>query len=101
MRNRLTLQALLEELLGSKNVYFQPPTSAKMKYPAIRYKLSDIDNSHANNGVYLSQKFYELTLIDQNPDSEFVDKINQLQSARLIRPFVADNLNHWVFRIKY
>ena len=37
MANRLDLQALLEDLLGSRNVYYQPPESVKMNYPAIVY----------------------------------------------------------------
>ena len=35
---RNDLQKLLVEVLGSKNVYFQPPESVKMKYPAIVYQ---------------------------------------------------------------
>lgn len=101
MRDRLTLQALLESIIGSKNVYFQPPTSAKMQYPAIRYRLSNIDNTHANDGVYASRKQYEIIVIDYDPDSQFVDKVNQIQSADFNRHYVADNLNHWVFTITY
>ena len=101
MRNRLTLQAMLEDLLGSDHVYFQPMTSAKMQYPAIVYRLSDIDNTHANDSVYLSQKQYEIIVIDKDPDSPIYDKVNQLQSASFMRPYVADNLNHWVFTITY
>ena len=41
MANRLDLQALLEDLLGSRNVYYQPPESDKMNYPAIVYALED------------------------------------------------------------
>lgn len=101
MRDRLTLQALLENILESTNVYFQPPTSAKMNYPAIRYRLSNIDNTHADDGVYASQKQYEIIVIDYDPDSVFVDKVNQISSADFVRHYVADNLNHWVFTITY
>ena len=101
MRNRLTLQSMLEEILGSKNVYFQPPTNAMMRYPAILYKLSDIDNTHANDGVYASQKSYEIIVVDKDPDSAIPDRVNQIQSANFVRPYVADNLNHWVFQITY
>ena len=101
MRNRLTLQALLEELLGSRYVYAQAPTSGMMHYPAIKYRLSDIDNTHANDRVYASAKQYEIILIDPDPDSVFVDKINGLQSANFVRMYVAENLNHWVFTITY
>ena len=51
MASRLDLQTFLEELLESKNVYFQPPESVKMNYPAIVYALDDIDNVQADNGV--------------------------------------------------
>ena len=101
MRNRLTLQALLETILGSRNVYAQAPTSGMMHYPAIKYRLSDIDNTHANDGVYASQKQYEIILIDEDPDSVFVDKLNSIQSADFVRMYVAENLNHWVFTITY
>lgn len=101
MRNRLTLQSLLEELLGSRNVYFQPPTGAMMQFPAIVYRLSDIDNTHANDGVYASQKSYEIIVIDEDPDSLIPDKINSLPTANFIRPYISDNLNHWVFQITY
>ena len=37
-KTRLELQSVLEQTLGSRNVYFQPPASVKMKYPAIVYE---------------------------------------------------------------
>lgn len=101
MRNRLTLQALLEEILGSEYVYFQPPASALMHYPAVRYRLSNIDNTHADDGVYASQKQYEIIVIDADPDSLIPDKINQIPTANFVRHYVAENLNHWVFTITY
>lgn len=101
MRDRLSLQTYLENILGSRNVYFRAPTSGKMHYPAIVYDLSDIDNTHANDGVYASQKSYEIIVIDDDPDSVVVDKVNQIPTANFVRPYIADNLNHWVFNITY
>ena len=75
MASRLDLQTFLEELLESKNVYFQPPESVKMKYPAIVYALDDIENVHADNGVYSSHRHYSVTVIDSDPDSELVGKV--------------------------
>ena len=49
MRTRLELQSKLEELLGSRHVYYQAPESVKMEYPAIRYSRSDIDVDHADD----------------------------------------------------
>lgn len=101
MRDRLTLHELLCETLGSRNVYFQPPASVHMQYPAIVYRLSNIRNQHANDDVYASSKQYEITVIDHDPDSGLPDKVNQLQSARFARAYASDNLNHWIFEIFY
>lgn len=97
MPSRLELQTLLENILGSRNVYFQPPESVKMKYPAIVYGLDDIENSFADDGVYLSKKKYLVTVIDEDPDSPIVDKVAALPTCRFNRRFQSDNLNHDVF----
>ena len=38
MGTRLELQSKLEEILGSRQVYYQPPETVKMEYPAIVYR---------------------------------------------------------------
>ena len=101
MANRLDLHTLLEEILGTRNVYFQPPESIKMNYPAIVYGLESIRSNHADNGVYLSNRRYMVTLIDKNPDSLFVDEIVKLQSCQFDRHFKSENLNHWVFSLYF
>ncbi len=101
MPRRLKLQTLLEELLGSRNVYFQPPESVKMKYPAIVYGLEDIENAFANDRVYLSKRKYLITVIDEDPDSEIVEKVSQLPACRFNRHFESDNLNHDVFILEF
>lgn len=101
MARRLDLQKKLEELLGSRNVYFQPPESVKMNYPAIRYSLNDIVTAHADNEVYTSTKRYEITVIDEDPDSEIPDKILAMQMCTFDRPYQSDNLNHWVFSLYF
>lgn len=101
MGTRVELQSLLEEVLGSRNVYFQPPSDIHMKYPAIVYARSRIANDHANDDVYRQSLSYELTVIDANPDSEIVTKISKLPMCRHDRHFTSDNLNHDVFTIHY
>ena len=101
MAKRIELQAILEEILGSRNVYFQPPASVKMKYPAIVYKRKSINTLRANDSIYRQLPEYELVLIDPNPDSQFVDKLMQLRYCRYDRHYAADNLNHDVFSIHY
>lgn len=101
MASRLDLQSMLESLLESRNVYFQPPESIKMKYPAIVYGLDDIENTFADDGVYLSLKKYSVTFIDKNPDSELVDKLAKLPTCRFNRHYKSENLNHWVFLLYF
>lgn len=101
MGTRVELQSLLEEVLGSRNVYFQPPSDIHMKYPAIVYARSRIANDHANDDVYRQSLSYELTVIDANPDSEIVTKVSKLSMCRHDRHFTSDNLNHDVFTIYY
>ena len=101
MASRLKLQTELEELLGSENVYFQPPSSVKMKYPAIKYSLSNIEIKHADDISYNNKRVYELILIDSNPDSEFVDKLLQLPYCSFDRFYPSDNLNHYSFTLYY
>ena len=99
MANRLDLQALFEAILESPNVYFQPPSSVKMSYPAIVYSKSDIKNRFASDEVYNQSNHYTLTVIDLVPDSEVIDKISKLPKVKFDRHFTSDNLNHDVFSI--
>lgn len=98
---RLELHEILCTILGSRNVYFQPPESIKMNYPAIVYSLDDIDNQYANDGVYLSHRRYSVTVIDKKPDSEIVGKVSALPNCKFNRPYQKDNLNHYVFTLFY
>lgn len=99
MNTRLGLDATLRDILGSSNVYFQPPENLKMRYPCIRYSLYDIQNGHADNLPYLSNNAYQLILIDPDPDNPYVNKIKDLPLCSFDRYYTADNLNHYVFTI--
>ena len=102
MASRLELHEELCALLGSRNVYFQPPESVRLKYPCIVYSLSGVNKINANNKHYKSDKRYEITVIDSDPDSEFSDKIlEHFQMCSFDRAFVSDNLNHWVHSLYY
>lgn len=101
MHDRLGLHEELCKILGSRNVYFQPPVSVSMKYPAIVYERDNIRNEHANDSVYMQPRVYSLTVIDSDPDSEIVEKISKLPKCSFSRHFTSDNLNHDVFTIYY
>lgn len=98
---RLKLQEKLEVLLGSRNVYYQPPESVKMEYPCIRYSKSSIDSKHADNVKYVNTTAYDITVIDTLPDNDVIMKILDLPMTSFDRHYVSDNLNHDVIRIYY
>lgn len=101
LSQRLLIQTQLEELLGSRNVYFQPPANVKMAYPCIVYARDYVTTSHADNKPYRRAKRYQVTVIDRNPDSEIPDKIGNLPKSQFERHFTADNLNHDVFSVYF
>jgi len=100
-RTRLTLQTKLEELLGSRNVYYQPPENLKMEYPCIRYSKSEIRSLYANNIKYLSNDVYDLVVISKKPDHPVIQKLLDLPYSEFDRHYVSDNLNHDIIRIFY
>lgn len=105
MAKRLELHEILCEIInitepnGDRHVYFQPPESLKMNYPAIRYTLSKVKTNKANNRVYQKDRGYSVTLIDKNPDSGYVDKILEIPYCSFNNAYIADNLNHFNFTI--
>ena len=101
MGKRLDLDAKFEELLGSNEVYFQPPASVKMQYPAIVYRRYNINNEHADDEVYMQSLEYEAIVIDRDPDSEIVMKVSRLPRCRHERHYTADGLNHDAFKLIY
>jgi len=101
MGSRLDLQTILESILGSEYVYFQPPPTISMTYPCIIYQKTDLDTKFANNKPYAFKKQYSITYIDRNPDSSIPDAISLLETCIFDRRFTADNLYHDVFTIYF
>ena len=99
MASRTDLQTLLETILGSSNVYFQPPPNTMMNYPCIKYERTDIHTKFADDTPYYHAKEYTLTVIDSNPDSLIPDAIAMLPRCGFDRSFKKDQLNHDVFTI--
>ena len=99
MHHRTDFGTLLKTLCP--NVYFQPPPSVQMVYPAIRYERTRIDNTSADNIPYIQDVGYLVTVIDKNPDSQIVSDVSKLPKCRFNRHYTADNLNHDVFLIYY
>lgn len=101
MGTRLELHEVLCDILGSRNVYYQPPESIKMNYPAIVYSRNDISNKYGDDIPYMQSVSYQVTVIDKDPDSTIVSDIAKLPYCRFNRHFTSDNLNHDVFTLYY
>lgn len=101
MASRLKLHSELVDILGSNNVYFNPPESVKMKYDAIRYKRTKIESIFANNSVYKQDNCYEIIAIYRNPDSDLPIKLSRLPKCSHDRQYKSDNLIHDVFTIYF
>ena len=99
MASRLKLHEILCGIVN--NVYYQPPSTVKMKYPAIVYAREDIDNVFADDSVYAQSHSYQITVIDENPDSEIVMAVSKLPRCRFNRHFTSENLNHDTFILIY
>lgn len=95
------LQELLEGILGSKNVYFQPPSGKKMSYPAIVYDLDYINKFYGDNESYLSMKRYTITYIDRMPDMTVPDKIIELPYCTYSRFYTTEDFNHYMFKLYF
>ena len=49
MTRRNELHEKFCDLLGSRNVYFQPPESVRLVYPCIIYRLGNFNVKHADD----------------------------------------------------
>ena len=99
---RYELHEKLCEVLGSRNVYFQPPDKSKIKYPCIIYH-TDVGRGYsADNRNYIFRDSYMVIVIDKDPDSQIPDRL--METFPMIRksgPYRADNLNHYPYTLYY
>lgn len=100
-RSRLELQDLLEETIGSTEVYFQKPVNTKMVYPAIVYDLVGLNKKHADNLGYHTNKRYTITYITDDPDDPIIFRISGLPMCSFDRGFVLKGLRHYTYNIYF
>lgn len=97
LTRRTELQGILEEILGSSNVYFQPGEGRTLNYPCITFERDNGSTKHAGNKPYAWQQRYQVTYIDREPDSIVIDKLYELPLCVFNRHFATSGLNHDVF----
>jgi hypothetical protein len=104
MADRLKLDSELSKILGSRNLYYQPPSNIKMKYPCFVYSLSDPTIKYADNSTYFYINHYQVIYIDSNPDNVSIiigKMLGTFDRISVNTPYVADNLNHCPFNLYY
>ena len=99
MAARLELQALLVDLLGSSNVYFQPTSNHRLSYPCILYSIDGRPTEHADGAPYVYRVRYQVTYIGDDPDTDVPKKIAMLPMCSFDRTYTTNNLIHEVFNL--
>jgi len=101
---RLALHKLLKSIaaeIPGTVVYFQPPEDTKMTFPAIRYTKSVKKNTQADNRVYSQQQFYDIIVIEHDPEKPLADLVSKFPGVQCGTSYKANNLYHEPFTIYY
>ena len=95
------LQAILRELPGVTEAYFQKPGNLTLVPPYIVYELDDEYLMRADNGVHAFWNRYTVTIVDRDPDSPVRDAVRNLPLASFNRKFIAGQLHHFVYNLYF
>lgn len=100
---RAELHKKLCTMLGSRQVYYQPPEDVKMRYPAITYDLYRVNQRFAGDTNYRLMPAYSVTIIDRSTDLDWIDTMFATfeKYCSLERTYTADNLVHYSFILYY
>ena len=100
---REQFQTVLEGILGTGNVYFQPPDDSRIEYPCLVYELDSASKFAADNGAYKWTPRYQVSYIYRNPltESAIIDVLAAMPLSSFSRHFATSGLNHDVFTIYY
>lgn len=102
MGTRIQLHETLMAMFGSNHIYFQPPPTIKMSYPAIVYNFAGFYTRPADDKKYLAEERYTVTFIHKDPDDNYgEDMYGTFPMCSFDRRFVNDNLYHDVYTIYY
>lgn len=109
MKSRSELQKELEELLGTSNlpleekrVYFQPPSSVKLKYPCIIYNLTRTDVRSGDNKKYIKHNEYHIKHLFKSLKNELKDSIlDRFNYITHDTRFVSDGIYNDDFTLYY
>ena len=100
MNNRESFHKQLKKVCD--NVYYQPPSDIKLKYPCIIYQDNMLAQKYANNKLYSTFMGYRVMVIDKDPEGYIEKKIlENFIYARWQSRYIRDNLNHTVLLVYF
>ena len=98
------LRKILSDLYGNSgvNIYFQPPSGDRIKYPCIIYYRNSTEVDKADNRRYMSHTRYTVNWIGPTPSGPLIDKmLDNFQFCNHDNTYVSEGLNHDTFTIYY
>ena len=99
---RVQLHEKLCTVLGSRNVYFQPPNGTQINYPCIIYKNESSNSEYADDKTYKFVPEYSITCISPSSIDNIAERlIEEFPMIRFVRHYVADNLSHDILNLFY
>lgn len=102
MDKRIELHNELKTISGYTNLYFQPPDSLQMKYPAIRYYIRGLDYNYADNKKVIGKDRYEIIILNKKHDMKTVKKIlTDFEYSSFDRSYISDGIYHYVLELYY
>ena len=93
------LRQILIGVLGSPNVYLQPPASLKMLYPCITFSPGAWKTSYAHNKPYILRNVFTVTTIDPDVLSPLPERVAALSTAKFVTRHTTSGLYHVVFEL--
>ena len=101
-KSRMSLHEELKCILGSSNVYYQPPETVKLSYPCFVYFKDGNYLMRADNKSYIDFNRYTVVHVGHDPDTDISDRmLKHFIRCRYDRRYTADNLTHDTFDLYY
>jgi hypothetical protein len=96
---RLRLHEQLTDLYPTIPAYFRPPTNDILQYPCITYDFNRLSPRYSNNGVYLADSVFQVTVMLPH-GSEFDPRgILSIPASRLTRSYMSSDIQHYIYEI--
>lgn len=99
MKTRTEMQSMLEEVLGSSNVYFQPPSNTSIKYPCIVYSFERFNINHADNQPYIVTGRWHIHHMYKNPKNDLKEKFLYVPFCTFDRRIVTEGVYNDYYNI--